>query len=142
MAFETILDVLRWKFDIGEVMIQDPAMDQLDEEFVREKGYTILQHPEAQNAIDETTFLFCPCIPWVTVWEFLIVGRPCLFYGPRQEDLEKMMEMQGDGGGTKEDEWNEVFLTFKGGRKSVEIAVAEAYQWPRNELVWFDEGSE
>ncbi|KAL8897637.1 MAG: hypothetical protein Q9207_007109 [Kuettlingeria erythrocarpa] len=145
VAFETMLEVLRWKFDIEEVMIQDPAMDQLDEEFVQERGYTILQHPEAQNAVDETTFLFCPCIPWVTIWEFLIVGRPCLFYGPRQEDLERMMEMQGGGwsvGGTKEDKWNEEYLKFKGGRKSVEMAVAETHQWPRNELVWFDEGSE
>ncbi len=46
------------------------------------------------------------------------------------------------GGGTKEDRWNEEYLRFKEGRKSVEIAVAETHQWPRNEFVWFDEGSE
>lgn len=74
-------------------------------------------------------------------------GRPCLFYGPRQEDLGRMVEMLGGGGwevggGTKEDRWNEEYLRFKEGRKSVEIAVAETHQWPRNEFVWFDEGSE
>ncbi|KAI4193887.1 MAG: hypothetical protein LQ346_003803 [Caloplaca aetnensis] len=144
VAFEVTLETLRRKFGIEKVLIQDPAMDQLDEEFVRGRGYTILKHPEAQNAIDETTFLFCPCVPWVTIWEFLVVGRPCLFYGPRQEDLEKMMEMQGGGwsvGGTKEDKWNEEFLKFKDGRKSMEIALAEAHRWPRNEFVWLDRGS-
>lgn len=144
VAFEVILEVLRRKFDIRDIIVQDPAMEHLDEEFLKGRGYTVVKHPEAQNAIDETTFLFCPCISWVTIWEFLVVGQPCLFYGPRQEDLERMLVYQGGGRyveGTKEDRWNKEYLRFKVGRKSMEMVLAEADQGPKNEFVWLDEGS-
>ncbi|KAL8928746.1 MAG: hypothetical protein Q9208_001524 [Pyrenodesmia sp. 3 TL-2023] len=144
VAFEVIFEVLRREFDIKDVIIQDPAMVELDEEFLKRRGYTVVKHPEAQNAIDETTFLFCPGISWVTIWEFLVVGWPCLYYGPRQEDLERMLVCQGGGWyveGTKEDRWNKEFLRFKAGRKSMEMVLAEMDQGPKNELVWLDEGS-
>ncbi|KAL8756674.1 MAG: hypothetical protein Q9184_004427 [Pyrenodesmia sp. 2 TL-2023] len=144
VAFEVIFDVLRREFDIREIIVQDPAMEQLDEEFIKSRGYTVVKHPEAQNAIDETTFLFCPGISWVTIWEFLVVGRPCLYYGPRQEDLEHMLMHYGGGWsveGTKEDRWNNEFLRFKAGRKSMEMVLAEADQGPKNEFVWLNERS-
>lgn len=90
-AFETILEILRQRFEIEDVVFQDPAMDELDKTFLGERGYTIVQHPEAQNAMTSTTFLYCPCISWEAVWEFLIVDHPALYYGPKLEDFDSML---------------------------------------------------
>lgn len=142
-AFEVILELLRRTFDVEDVLVQDPAMDQLDEEFLQGRGYTVVKHPEAQNAIDETTFLFCPCINWAAMWEFLIVEWPPLYYGPKQEEFEAMLLDDGPGAGVLMEDtvgWkmNMEFSRSKAGRTSAELRLMEAEKGPENEFVWLD----
>lgn len=48
------------KFDIQEVVFQDPAFNAQDKAFLTSHCYTVLQDPEAFSEIDDNTFLFAP----------------------------------------------------------------------------------
>ncbi|KAI4141711.1 MAG: hypothetical protein L6R39_005220, partial [Caloplaca ligustica] len=56
VAFETILEVLRRRFEVEDIVVQDPAMDEFDVAFLRGRGYTVVEHPDAQNAMTVETF--------------------------------------------------------------------------------------
>lgn len=51
---------LGMKFDIYEVIFQDPAFNAQDKTFLTNHGYTVLEDPEAISKIDDNTFLFAP----------------------------------------------------------------------------------
>lgn len=48
------------KFDIQEVIFQDPAFNARDKTFLTSHGYAVLEHPEAFSKVDDNTFLFAP----------------------------------------------------------------------------------
>ncbi|KAL8718786.1 MAG: hypothetical protein Q9225_004118 [Loekoesia sp. 1 TL-2023] len=138
-AFETILEILRQRFEIEDIVFQDPAMDKLDKAFLRERGYTVVQHPEAQNAMTSTTFLYCPCISWEAVWEFLIVDHPALYYGPRFQDFDSMLSEEYDPIlvlYSDEHQRNQDFWKFREGRMSRILLLAEGDKDFMNEFVW------
>lgn len=61
-------------------------MNSLDEELVRCKEFTVLDHPGAVNLMTPTSFLFIPRVPWTVIQELLEVASPALYLGDRLDD--------------------------------------------------------
>lgn len=60
---------------------QDPSFNELDEETLRARGYTVLQRPAALDYITSTTFIFAPCAMWTTLIPAFRVAYPSLMAG-------------------------------------------------------------
>lgn len=60
VVFESIFDLLKTKYNIEHVYLQEPRFSELDLEFLRAKGYKVLYTPESDDHMTEETFLFTP----------------------------------------------------------------------------------
>ena len=80
-AFQTILEMLKRRFDSQEVYFQDPAFNTLDKEFLQSRGYRIVTSPEAYDRMTASTFLYAPCNEWFVVFKAIEVAHPALFIG-------------------------------------------------------------
>ncbi len=64
-------------------------MNVLDEQLVRSRGFTVLHHPEALNAMTSTTFLYTPGCEWLVIEHCLAVALPALYLGQTLENYRK-----------------------------------------------------
>ncbi|MCJ1422118.1 hypothetical protein MMC32_008494 [Xylographa parallela] len=61
------------------VFMQDPSFNELDEAFLRSRGFHILKHPEAYNRMTPATFLYAPGNHDDVVYHANRVAEPALF---------------------------------------------------------------
>ena len=61
------------------VFMQDPSFNELDEAFLRSRGFHILKHPEAYNRMTLATFLYAPGNHDDVVYHAVRVAEPALF---------------------------------------------------------------
>ena len=53
---------------------QEPRFTSLDREFLQSLGITVLNPPQAEELVDESTFIFIPCIEWLLELPFMLVA--------------------------------------------------------------------
>ena len=58
------------KHDITKIVFQDPAFNALDKEFLSSRGYTVVDTPESDSYMSETTFLFSHEGVWEVSFSF------------------------------------------------------------------------
>jgi hypothetical protein len=60
----------------GELKLyaQEPRFTFLDREFLRSLDITVLDPPQAEELVDESTFTFIPCIEWLLELPFMLVA--------------------------------------------------------------------
>ena len=63
------------------VFFQDPSFNEIDREFLKGRGYTIIDHPEAYNRMTTGTFLYAPGTHDDVVYHAFRVAMPALFGG-------------------------------------------------------------
>ncbi|MCJ1234613.1 hypothetical protein MMC14_002574 [Varicellaria rhodocarpa] len=80
-AFETLLRILKQRFDIRRVNFQEPIFTALDEDLLVSKGFTIIQDPEAYSLMTQSTFLYAPCNEWNTIFSIIRSTHPALYIG-------------------------------------------------------------
>ena len=107
-ALETLLEILRQKHNISSVIIQDPVMNSLDAAFLESRGFTAVEHPEAQNRLTPTSLLYAPSCEWHVVKEAFEIAYPTIFIGSRLEKYMDCIEFeQEEGVDIEEDQWQE-----------------------------------
>ncbi|MCJ1403914.1 hypothetical protein MMC11_007137 [Xylographa trunciseda] len=75
--------------DKVNVFMQDPSFNELDETFLRSRGFKIIKHPEAFNKMTATTFLYAPGNHDDVAYHALRVAEPALFIGNDLSDWGK-----------------------------------------------------
>ena len=78
-------------FDTKKVYFQDPLFIDVDEKFLRSKGFSIIREPQAVNVMTLTTFLYAPRLPRDELCKALAVEYPALHMGNL---LEKSLEKE------------------------------------------------
>jgi hypothetical protein len=60
----------------GELKLyaQEPRFTSLDTEFLQPLDITVLDPPQAEELVDESTFIFIPCIEWLLELPFMLVA--------------------------------------------------------------------
>jgi hypothetical protein len=53
---------------------QEPRFTSLDREFLQSLDITVLDPPQAEELVDESTFIFIPCIEWTLELPFMLVA--------------------------------------------------------------------
>ncbi|KAL8698921.1 MAG: hypothetical protein Q9201_006305 [Fulgogasparrea decipioides] len=66
---------------ISEVCFQDPAMNELDREFLELRGYRIIEHPQVFDLISPRTFLYAPHAVFSHIRDILKHSHPALYVG-------------------------------------------------------------
>ena len=69
--------------------MQDPVFNSMDEDFLRNLGYTVVPTPEGVENIDDTTFLFAPHLEWPIYVKALQKASPSLCIG---NDIREYLE--------------------------------------------------
>ena len=101
LTFETILSVLREKYQIPTVRFQDPTFTQIDCVFLKEKGYVLVPYPISKrkeplegsydppdlqlmtNTTQETFFFIPPRLDRRVLEQYISYASPWLFWGER-----------------------------------------------------------
>ena len=92
-VLEFLLDLLarhQKTFDAGKVYFQDPSFLDVDEEFLRSKGFSIMRVPQAENMMTSSTFLYAPILPSNLLFDAFTVDYPAVYVGDlRERELEE-----------------------------------------------------
>lgn len=53
---------------------QEPRFTSLDRDFLQFLNVTVLDPPQAEELVDQSTFIFIPCIEWMLELPFMLVA--------------------------------------------------------------------
>ena len=53
---------------------QEPRFTSLDREFLQSLAVTVLDPPQAEELVDESTFIFIPCLEWMLELPFMLIA--------------------------------------------------------------------
>ncbi|KAH8586204.1 hypothetical protein B0O99DRAFT_695709 [Bisporella sp. PMI_857] len=92
LVLETVINCLRAKFPIGPVRFQDPNFTKKDQEFLEQRGHTVLEwnganlstdalDPQLTNFLSSSTFCYLPCLDLPIVVVVIHAAKPCLYLG-------------------------------------------------------------
>ena len=92
-----LLQVLRTKHDIRDVVFQDPSFRPVEIQFLDSLGYTVLDDPDAFDMMSPSTFLFAPYCPDIVTYKALKSPFPALYIGndPRSVIISIMCRRSG-----------------------------------------------
>lgn len=79
VVFESMVDLLRTKYKIGDILLEDPAFNALDIEFLRGRGFRVLETPQhAFEYAPPTTFASLPQAVIPVIQRTVQVFKPSL----------------------------------------------------------------
>lgn len=88
VALTKMLELLKTAHAITDIYIQDPLFNDVETAFLTQLGYKVLQDPQAEGKITNSTFLFAPHCEHKVATQHLLKGFPALYLG---NDPEKML---------------------------------------------------
>ena len=78
---------------MSNILLQDPAFNDLDIRFLLERGFTIIDaNLDALQGIPSSTFVFLPRAVYSVIWRTVVAVEPSLFFS---SDMGKMMKKHG-----------------------------------------------
>ncbi|MCJ1306419.1 hypothetical protein MMC25_000061 [Agyrium rufum] len=98
IIFETVIDMLKERFDIKVVAFQDPKFGAADEAFLQDRGHQVIPYPasevakathkhrfhldpEIRQQFSSKTFLFCPRLEIQVLVDAVLAWKPMLYLG-------------------------------------------------------------
>lgn len=76
-----LLDLLKKRHNITEVILQDPAFKEVEIAFFESLGFKVLRDPQAYFAVDAETFVYGPRFPRDLIIKFIGMAFPAVFIG-------------------------------------------------------------
>ena len=90
-ALELMMDILslhqKTVFNTKKVYMQDPNFDDVDEEFLSSKGFSVIRGLDANNMMTSSTFLYAPYLPWKETFKAFMVDCPALHMGNKLDEI-------------------------------------------------------
>ena len=59
---------------------QEPRFTSLDKDFLHTLGVAVLEAPQAEELVDESTFIFIPCLEWLLELPFMLAAEKSQLY--------------------------------------------------------------
>ena len=70
-------------------------MSPLDCDFIRSRGFTVVEDPEAQNLATPTSLVYAPGCDWNAIGEIFEIAYPAIYIGPELEDVASCLSFEG-----------------------------------------------
>ncbi|CAD0112538.1 unnamed protein product [Aureobasidium uvarum] len=83
VMFMDLVDLVRPKLNHAnefKLYAQEPRFTSLDREFLQSLDIAVLDPPQAEELVDQSTLIFIPCIEWLLELPFMLVAKTSPLY--------------------------------------------------------------